>query len=97
MDKLAYTALAGILQHGQERTRLSHQMANVTTPGFKKSSGGTTTFQKVVGDGVFDTRYQPVAATKNPVVLISPGPVNVECNGKSMFAVLLVNSRTSGE
>ena len=75
MDKLAYTALAGILQHGQERTRLSHQMANVTTPGFKKSSGGTTTFQKVVGDGVFDTRYQPVAATKNPVVLISPGPV----------------------
>ncbi len=72
MDRLAYTALSGVLAQGYVRTQLAHELSNVSTPGFKKGGGATLEFREVIGEG-FPTRYQPVNNMADGSVDLSPG------------------------
>ena len=71
MDRLAYTALSGVLAQGYVRTQLAHELSNVSTPGFKKGGGATLEFREVIGEG-FPTRYQPVNNMADGSVDLSP-------------------------
>ena len=72
MDRLAYTALSGVLAQGYVRTQLAHELSNVSTPGFKKGGGATLEFREVIGEG-FPTRFQPVNNMADGSVDLSPG------------------------
>ena len=60
MDRLIYTALAGINERRPQRQVQANDLANVSTVGFKKSFEQALIAVKVRGDG-YDTRIQPQA------------------------------------
>ena len=71
MDRLIYTALAGINERRPQRQVEANDLANVSTVGFKKSFDQALIAIKTRGDG-YDTRIQPQSRTTDRINL-EPG------------------------
>ncbi|MDP4609390.1 MAG: flagellar hook-basal body complex protein [Burkholderiaceae bacterium] len=71
MDRLAFTAAAGINEKAIARQIMTNELANVSTVGFKRSFDVALKSLKVEGEG-FDTRFQPQAVPTERV-LMTPG------------------------
>jgi len=92
MDRLVYTAHTAMTEHGLDRQVLTHELANVSTIGFKKTFEIANRAVRVEGEG-FDTRFLP-RAHSSPQVDLSEGarmvtgrPLDVAFNGKTVLAV----------
>lgn len=68
MDRLAFTAAAAITEQQVARQQLVHELANVSTVGFKRSYDMALGALKADGPG-FVTRYAPQAVAKDLIVL----------------------------
>ena len=72
MDRLIFTANMAMSEYRLDRQNMTHELANVSTPGFKKAFQVANRPIRTEGDG-FDTRYLPRAIT-SPLIDLSPGP-----------------------
>jgi len=72
MDRLTYTALAGITEFNHPRFQVNNEIANVSTVGFKRSFVNASRTVKISGDG-FDTRFTPTNVSRDQIWL-NPGP-----------------------
>ena len=96
MDRLVFTANTAMSEYRLDRQNMTHELANVSTTGFKKAYQVANRAVRVEGDG-FDTRFLPRAIT-SPQVDLSPGsrqftgrPLDVAMDD---FTVLAVQSET---
>src|SRR6056300_1246442 len=96
MDRLVFTANTAMSEYRLDRQNMTHELANVSTTGFKKAFQVANRSVRVQGDG-FDTRFLPRAVT-SPEVDLSPGirqftgqPLDVALDGKTVLAVLSKN------
>ena len=62
MDRLVFTANMAMSEYRLDRQNMTHELANVSTPGFKKAYQLANRAIRTEGDG-FDTRYLPRAVT----------------------------------
>lgn len=72
MDRLIFTANMAMSEYRLDRQNMTHELANVSTPGFKKAFQVANRPIRTEGDG-FETRYLPRAIT-SPLIDLSPGP-----------------------
>ena len=92
MDRLAYNAVANINEQRIAREMTTNELANVSTPGFKRSFDAAMTPIKVDGPG-FATRFQPQAqVTDNinlkPGTMMSTGnDLDIALNGQTVMGV----------
>ena len=73
MDRLAFNAAAAINEHRLARQAIAHELANVSTPGFKRSYEVATRAIEAEGAGM-PTRVQP-QATSSDLIQLKPGAV----------------------
>ena len=74
MDRLLFQSLAAAKTQGTIRAQLTNDLANTSTPGFKKSFDHVLLRSvKVTADYGYQTRYQPVVQHSN-VIDLEPGP-----------------------
>ncbi len=92
MDRLVYTAHTAMTEHRVDRQVLTHELANVSTIGFKKAYEVANRSVRVEGDG-FDTRFLP-RAHSSPQIDLTPGvqmltgrPLDVAFNGQTVLSV----------
>jgi flagellar basal-body rod protein FlgF len=71
MDRLVFTAVTAMSEYRLDRQNMTHELANVSTTGFKKAFQVANRAVRVEGEG-FDTRFLPRAVT-SPQVDLSPG------------------------
>ena len=98
MDRLIYSALAGISETNHPRFQLNNEIANVLTAGFKRSFVNASQTVKISGDG-FDTRFSPTSVSRDQISLHS-GPLmftgnnsDIAMNGHTVLGV----SNSKGE
>ena len=96
MDRLVFTANMAMSEYRLDRQNMTHELANVSTPGFKKAFQLANRAIRTEGDG-FDTRYLPRAVT-SPLVDLAPGPrivtnkpLHIAMNNKTVLPVLADN------
>jgi flagellar basal-body rod protein FlgF len=96
MDRLVFTAVTAMSEYRLDRQNMTHELANVSTTGFKKAFQVANRAVRVEGDG-FDTRFLPRAVT-SPQVDLSPGtrqltgrPMDVAMDGLTVMAVQAKN------
>ncbi len=87
MDRLAFNAAAAINEGRTARQMTTNELANVATPGFKRSFEAAMLTLKVQGAG-FESRLQPQAfSTDNinmrPGVIIKTGRDLDICHGRA--------------
>ena len=75
MDRLAFNAVAAINEQRLSRQVTANELANVSTPGFKRSYDVAMRAIKVEGPGL-ETRLQPQAISSD-IVKMRPGTVMV--------------------
>jgi flagellar basal-body rod protein FlgF len=75
MDRFAYTSLNGINERRLARHVFTNELANVSTPGFKKTYEAAMQANKTEGMG-YDTRISP-QMEKIERVLLTPGAIMV--------------------
>ncbi len=75
MDRLAFNAVAAINEQRMSRQVTANELANVSTPGFKRSYDVAMQAIKVEGAGL-ETRLQPQAISSD-IVKMRPGAVMV--------------------
>ncbi len=75
MDRIVYTSHSAISQMALERQAIVNELANVSTPGFKRSFDTAMRTVKVEGPG-FQTRYQAQLVARDKIDL-APGPLVV--------------------
>jgi flagellar basal-body rod protein FlgF len=92
MDRLVFTANTAMSEYRLDRQNMTHELANVSTTGFKKAYQVANRAVRVEGDG-FDTRFLPRAIT-SPQVDLSPGsrqftgrPLDVAMDNFTVLAV----------
>ena len=92
MDRLAYNAVANINEQRTARQMTTNDLANVTTPGFKRSFEAAMKPIKVDGPG-FATRFQPQAQITDTINL-QPGTMmatgndlDIALNGQAVMGV----------
>jgi len=92
MDRLVFTANTAMSEYRLDRQNMTHELANVSTTGFKKAYQVANRAVRVEGDG-FDTRFLPRAIT-SPQVDLSPGsrqftgrPMDVAMDNFTVLAV----------
>lgn len=73
MDRLAFNAVAAINEQRVVRQVTANEMANVSTPGFKRSYEVAMRAIKAEGAGLA-TRMQPQSVSKD-IITLKPGPV----------------------
>ncbi|MBM3362525.1 MAG: flagellar hook-basal body complex protein [Betaproteobacteria bacterium] len=73
MDRLAFNAVAAINEQRVSRQVTANEMANVSTPGFKRSYEVAMRAIKAEGAGLA-TRMQPESVSKD-IISLKPGPV----------------------
>ena len=73
MDRLAFNAVAAINEQRLSRQVTANELANVSTPGFKRSYDVAMQAIKVEGAGL-ETRLQPQAISSD-IVKMRPGSV----------------------
>lgn len=71
MDRLAFNAAAAINEQRLSRQMTTHELANVTTVGFKRSYEVAMRAVKIEGPGM-ESRYQPQSVASD-VVSLKPG------------------------
>ena len=71
MDRLSLTAASGMQEFNLPRFQLNNEIANISTPGFKRSFSNISQTLKVSGPG-FDSRFAPTNVYKDQVSL-APG------------------------
>jgi flagellar basal-body rod protein FlgF len=71
MDRLVFTAHMAMSEYRVDRHNMTHELANVSTPGFKKAFEIGKRPIRAEGDG-FETRYLPRAMT-TPLVDLTEG------------------------
>lgn len=71
MDRLIFNAAATIAEQAQNRQKMTNELANLSTIGFKKSYDQALRSLKSEGDG-FDTRYQ-VRLYERDLIQLTPG------------------------
>ena len=96
MDRLVFTANTAMSEYRLDRQNMTHELANVSTPGFKKAFQVANRAVRVEGDG-FDTRFLPRAMT-SPEIDLSPGsrqftgrPLDIAMDNKTVLGVLSEN------
>ena len=75
MDRLAFNAVAAINEQRMSRQVTANELANVSTPGFKRSYDVAMQAIKIEGAGL-ETRLQPQAISSD-IVKMRPGSVMV--------------------
>ncbi len=75
MDRLAFNAVAAINEQRVSRQVTANEMANVSTPGFKRSYEVAMQAVKAEGAGL-ETRMQPKSVSRD-VIALKPGAVMV--------------------
>ena len=92
MDRLVFTAVTAMSEYRLDRQNMTHELANVSTTGFKKAFQVANRAVRVEGEG-FDTRFLPRAVT-SPQVDLSPGsrqftgrPMDVAMDNFTVLAV----------
>jgi flagellar basal-body rod protein FlgF len=78
MDRLAYTSLTGLSETAYPQRQLNNEIANLNTPGFKRSYSIVAKTLKVEGAGL-DTRFEP-SNTHVDRVALTPGPLTYTGN-----------------
>jgi len=96
MDRLVFTAVTAMSEYRLDRQNMTHELANVSTTGFKKAFQVANRAVRVEGEG-FDTRFLPRAIT-SPQVDLSPGsrqftgrPMDVAMDNFTVLAVQAEN------
>lgn len=96
MDRLAFNAMAAINEERMGRHKLSNDIANVSTVGFKRTFEVTLQPHQAVGQG-FDSRLQP-RMYSNDQVILDPGPLmvtgrdlDISLNHKTVLGVTASN------
>ena len=96
MDRLVFTANMAMSEYRLDRQNMTHELANVSTPGFKKAFQLANRAIRTEGDG-FDTRYLPRAVT-SPLIDLAPGPrivtnkpLDIAMDNKTVLPVLADN------
>ena len=97
MDRLVYTATQAMTEYRLDRQTLTHELANVSTPGFKKAFQVANRSVRVEGDG-FESRFLPRAST-SPKIDLAVGPLqltgrnlDVAMNNETLLPVLSENN-----
>lgn len=88
MDRLAYTALSATISSASQRVKLTNNLANLNTVGFKMVGDLQNSSQKVEGPG-FPTRYQPVVAGNEDAGLVELKPGAFINTGNDLDIVML--------
>ena len=98
MDRLAFNAAAAINEQRLARQMITHELANVSTVGFKRSYEVAMSAVKVEGAGLA-TRMQPQAISKD-IIELRPGAVmttgrnlDVAMNEESVLGVTAPNGQ----
>lgn len=73
MDRFAFNAAAAISQQTLARQATANELANVSTPGFKRSYEIAMRAIQAEGAGL-ETRVQPQAVSLDQVKMLRPGP-----------------------
>ena len=81
MDKMIFTMLNSMKNVQTKQTNNAHEIANVVTPGFKKSYSEQTKSQDVHIDGALSSRAMPMSKASN-VVDMNPGALMI--SGRSL-------------
>ena len=74
MDRSVYTVLGAATTQAFQRVQLTHDLANASTPGYKRSSATRPESAFLNGPG-FPTRYQPIVPSQVEFIELKPGPV----------------------
>lgn len=96
MDRLAYVALSALSENSAPRQQLAHEIANISTVGFKRSFESATRAFQTVGPG-FNTRILPTSADYDQIsmtpgaLMFSGNPLDVAMNDKTVMAVTGTN------
>src|SRR6056300_1634399 len=92
MDRLIFTANTAMSEYRLDRQSLTHELANVSTTGFKKAYQIANRAVRVEGDG-FDSRFLP-RATTSPQIDLSEGtrqftgnPLDLAMNDSTVLGV----------
>ena len=92
MDRLAFNAVANINEQRVARQMTTNELANVTTPGFKRSFEAAMRPIQIEGPG-FETRMQPQSQTTDTINL-KPGSMmatgndlDIALNGQAVMGV----------
>ena len=100
MDRLVFTANMAMSEYRLDRQNMTHELANVSTPGFKKAFQLANRAIRTEGDG-FDTRYLPRAVT-SPLIDLAPGhrivtnkPLDIAMDNKTVLPVLAENGEVA--
>ena len=102
MDRLLFQSLAAAKSQGTIRAQLTNDLANTSTPGFKKSFDHVLLRSvKVTADYGYQSRYQPVVQHSN-VIDLKPGPqmqtgrlLDISMQNKTVLGVLTENEQTA--
>ena len=81
MDKMIFTMLNSMKNVQTKQTNNAHEIANVVTPGFKKSYSEQTKSLDVHIDGALNSRAMPMSKASN-VVDMNPGALMI--SGRSL-------------
>ncbi len=93
MDKMIFTMLNSMKNVQTKQTNNAHEIANVVTPGFKKSYSEQTRSMDVHIPGAYDSRAMPLSRATNVVdmnpgsLMVSGRPLDIYVNGAGAIAV----------
>jgi len=93
MDKMIFTMLNSMMNVQTKQTNNAHEIANVVTPGFKKSYSEQTRSMDVHIPGAYDSRAMPLSRATNVVdmnpgsLMVSGRPLDIYVNGAGAIAV----------
>jgi len=76
MDKMIFTMLNSMKNVQHKQTNNAHEIANVITPGFKKSCSEQTKSLDVHVDGALNSRAMPISKATN-IVDMNPGALMI--------------------
>ena len=93
MDKMIFTMLNSMMNVQTKQTNNAHEIANVVTPGFKKSYREQTRSMDVHIPGAYDSRAMPLSRATNVVdmnpgsLMVSGRALDIYVNGAGAIAV----------
>jgi len=102
VDRLLFQSLAAAKSQGTIRAQLTNDLANTSTPGFKKSFDHVLLRSvKVTADHGYQSRYQPVVQHSN-VIDLKAGPqmetgrlLDISMQNKTVLGVLTEDEQTA--
>ena len=100
MDRLIFTATSAMDEYRLDRMNLTHELANVSTVGFKRAFEVANRPVRAEGDG-FDTRFLPRAHTtsvvnmENGPRMLTGKPLDVAMDGKTVMPVRAENGEVA--